>query len=254
MPSTCISYSGSHLFTLLAEQCHLLDTRRASRSPPAAAPDREIIPAAKAPSAYSTSRRWANRSDRIPTPTECWLKLAVDHPGGVFTWLHIRATDMLRAAFRSLLIPSSATAWRMEFTVPARPYSAEFTNFRMFPASTVSFSMRSAILANEHPRLPGWRSDDSGSAKTAEVAPKRSAIAREPWASRPSEYWRKLSPLDYRHVRHEKLQCPPRSACTMEPMDSAPPSRSTISAKSMEIRRLWTGWTWKCRAAASLAF
>src|SRR5580700_1812572 len=85
----------------------------------------------------------------MPTPTECWLKLAVDHPAGVFTCPHMRDTDMLRAALRSLVIPSSETACRMELTVPAKPYSAEFTNFRMLPASTVSFSMRSAILAND---------------------------------------------------------------------------------------------------------
>ena len=37
----------------------------------------------------------------------------------------------------------------MELTVPARPYSAEFTNFKMLPARTVSFSISSAILAND---------------------------------------------------------------------------------------------------------
>src|ERR1700730_18895066 len=61
----------------------------------------------------------------------------------------MRATDILSAALRSLVIPSNETAWRIELTVPAKPYSAEFTSFRMFPARTVSFSIRSAILANE---------------------------------------------------------------------------------------------------------
>jgi hypothetical protein len=73
----------------------------------------------------------------------------MDHPGGVFTWLHMRATDMLSVALRSLAMPSSDTAWRMELTVPRNPYKAEFTNRKTLPAKAVSFSIKSEILANE---------------------------------------------------------------------------------------------------------
>ena len=57
----------------------------------------------------------------IATPTECKLKRAMDHPGGVFTWLHMRATDILNVALRSLAIPNKETACRMELTVPRNP-------------------------------------------------------------------------------------------------------------------------------------
>src|ERR1700730_2259890 len=73
----------------------------------------------------------------------------MDHPGGVLIWFHIRDTDMLKAALRSLLIPSSDTACRIEFTLPGRPYKAELTKRKILPARTVSFSIKSAILANE---------------------------------------------------------------------------------------------------------
>src|SRR5258708_1109188 len=73
----------------------------------------------------------------------------MDQPAGHFTWLHMRATDMLSVALRSLPSPSSAIACRMELTVPRSPYRAEFTSRKMFPARTVSFSIRSATLAKD---------------------------------------------------------------------------------------------------------
>src|SRR5260221_1350776 len=73
----------------------------------------------------------------------------MDQPAGHFTWLHMRATDMLSVALRSLPSPSSAIACRMELTVPRSPYRAEFTSRKIFPARTVSFSIRSATFAKD---------------------------------------------------------------------------------------------------------
>ncbi len=73
----------------------------------------------------------------------------MDQPAGHFTWLHMRATDMLSVALRSFASPSRAIACRMELTVPRSPYRAEFTSRRIFPARTVSFSIRSAAFAKD---------------------------------------------------------------------------------------------------------
>ena len=73
----------------------------------------------------------------------------MDHTGGVFTWLHMRDIDIPSRVLRTLSIPSRASAWRTEVMVARRAYSAEFTRWMMFPATTVSFSIRSPSLEND---------------------------------------------------------------------------------------------------------
>ena len=86
---------------------------------------------------------------KTATEAECRLKRAMDHIGGVFTWLHIRDIDIPSSVLRTLSIPRSASAWRTDVMVARRAYSAEFTRCRMFPATTVSFSIRSPSLAKD---------------------------------------------------------------------------------------------------------
>ena len=81
----------------------------------------------------------------------------MDHTGGVFTWLHIRDIDIPSSVFRTLSIPRRARAWRTEVMVARRAYSAEFTRWMMFPATTVSFSIKS----------PSFEKDTSSPAREA---------------------------------------------------------------------------------------